>query len=127
MTIPKLKPLKPEQWMILGVVLVIIAYGGYWAAGMTRRNADLTAPQYQPPPDDPLFASNMGIPVASDGHSRYCLPDQHHAGYVYTPHRYPRSVGGEVTNTIHHGFSTMRVPHVDDVQWIISPPSEVQW
>ena len=122
-----MKALKPEQWALLGVLLVLVATGGYWMAGKTSRNADLNAPQYQPPPDDPLFAGNAGLPVASDGHSRYCLPRDFHSGYVYTPHRYPRTVGGELTNTIHHGFSSMRVPHVDDTQWIISPPSEVQW
>ena len=112
---------------MLGVLLLIVAGGGYWLAGLTRRNADLHAPQYQPAPEDPLFAANAGLPVAPDGHSAFCLPDQHHAGYTYTPHRYPRTAGGEITNTIHHGWSSMRVPSAQDVQWLISPPSEVAW
>lgn len=122
-----MKPLKPEQWVMLGAALLIVAGGGYWLAGKSKANADLIAPPKQPMPDDHLFDPAAGLIVALDGHSRLCLPDQHHAGYTYTPHRYPRTVGGELTNLIHHGFSSMRVPNVDDAQWIISPPSEVQW
>ena len=112
---------------MLGAALLIVAGGGYWLAGKSKRNADLTAPQKQPMPDDHVFSPAAGLIVAVDGYSRTCMPDEHHAGYTYTPHRYPRTVGGEISNTIHHGFSSMRVPHVDDVQWIISPPSEVQF
>lgn len=122
-----MRELKPEEWAALALVLIIVGYLGVAAASKTRRNADLTAPQRQAVPDDPLFAANAGLPVAIDGYSRVCLPADHHGGYVYTPHRYPRCVGGEITSTIHHGFSSMRIPHVTDAQWIISPPSEVMW
>jgi hypothetical protein len=54
-------------------------------------------------------------------------PQDHHAGYVYTPHRFPRTTGGEVTAAIHRGFSPMRVPRSEDVQWLIAPPSEVSF
>ena len=64
---------------------------------------------------------------APDNYARVCYPEEHHAGYTYTPHRYPRTVGGEVTATIHRGFSTMRIPNTQDVRWLISPPSEVAW
>lgn len=56
-----------------------------------------------------------------------CSADQHHSGYTYTPHRYPRTAGGEITAIIHRGYSTMRIPRSDDVQWMIAPPSEVMW
>ena len=121
-----MRQLKPEQWIVLGLVLLAVAYGGYLAVGQSRRNADLTAPQRQPAPEDDLFAGNAGL-WSPDGHGVLCHPSQHHAGYTYTRHRYPRVHGGEITALIHHGFSPMRVPHVDDVQWIISPPSEVAW
>jgi len=119
------KPLKPEQWILLAVVLAAVAYIGADLAGRNRSRHDLYAPQKQPLPDDPDALLRAGI--ATDGHAVVCMPEEHHAGYTYTPHRYPRTLGGEITNTIHHGFSSMRVPAVSDVQWIISPPSEVQW
>ena len=65
---------------------------------------------------------------APDGYHHMCKPHQHHHGYVYTPHRYPRVVGGELTAVIHRGYSTMRVPEATpDADWIVSPPSEVAW
>jgi hypothetical protein len=121
------RQLKPEQWAILGLGVLVIGYVGMLFASQLRDNADLIQPSRQAVPADPLFAANAGLPVALDGYSRVCMPAEHHTGYVYTPHRYPRMVGGNVTATIHRGFSTMRIPHEDDVQWIISPPSEVQW
>lgn len=120
-----MRQLKPEQWIALGIALVIVVYAGYLLTG-GRKNAVTTQPETQPAPEDPLFAGNAGL-WSPDGHGVMCHPDQHHAGYVYTRHRYPARHGGEISAAIHHGFSPMRVPHVDDVQWIISPPSEVMW
>ena len=117
-----------ERWILLAAVLGALAYIGYSVSGMVTANADLNAPPKQGLPEDALFQANLGLAVAPDGHSVFCQPGEHHAGYTYTPHRYPRSVGGNITNTIHHGFSSMRVPgNACDAQWIISPPSEVQW
>jgi hypothetical protein len=63
-----------------------------------------------------------------DGYHHGCQPHQHHRGYVYTPHRYPRVCGGEITNAIHRGFSSMRVPAATpDADWIVSPPTEQAW
>ena len=121
-----MKPLKPEQWLALGLVLLAVAYGSYLVVTRLRPNGDLTAPPKQPVPEDDLFAGNAGL-WSPDGHGVLCHPDQHHAGYTYTRHRYPATHGNEITALIHHGFSTMRVPNVNDVQWIISPPSEVAW
>jgi hypothetical protein len=120
------KPLKPEQWAGLGLVLLAVIWIGYQGASRLTPNAGLTAPQKQPAPEDDLRAGNIGM-TAADGYSKLCQPHEHHAGYVYTPHRYPRTTGGEITNLIHHGYAMMRVPNVDDVQWIISPPSEAAW
>ena len=65
---------------------------------------------------------------APDGHHHLCRPHQHHHGYIYTPHRYPRTVGGEITAVIHRGYSPMRVPAATpDADWIVSPPTEVAW
>ena len=121
-----MKQLKPEQWAGLGLVLLAVIWIGYQGASRLSPNADLTAPQKQPAPEGNEPAGNIGL-TAADGYSKLCQPREHHAGYTYTPHRYPRSAGGEVTNLIHHGYSQMRVPNVDDVQWIISPPSEAAW
>jgi hypothetical protein len=63
-----------------------------------------------------------------DGRHHLCRPHEHHSGYVYTPHRYPRVTGGEISAVIHRGFSPMRVPAATpDADWIVSPPSEAQW
>lgn len=52
-------------------------------------------------------------------------PDEHVGGVVNTPHRYPRVVGGEISNLIHNGFSTLTLPHEKDMTWLSSPPGEV--
>ena len=87
----------------------------------------LAQPYLQPPPAELEAQARLGWFTAIDGHSVICAPEDHHAGYTYTPHRYPRTVGADVSAAIHHGFSVMRVPNVEDVQWIISSPSEVAW
>jgi hypothetical protein len=81
------------------------------------------APPKQAVPDDDLHDLLNPHP----DHPVICHRDDHHHGYVYTPHRYPRVAGGEITAAIHRGFSPMRVPNVEDVQWLIAPPSEVMF
>lgn len=87
------------------------------------RTGGFNAPPKQPVPDTDLNDYLNPHPE----HPVICGRADHHAGYTYTPHRYPRVCGGEVTAAIHRGFSTMRVPNVDDVQWLIAPPSEVMF
>lgn len=123
------KALTADQWAILIAVVGALAAGGFAVtARISGRNAGAPSPQKQPAPDDFEAALRIGQMRAIDGHSVLCHPEDHHAGYVYTKHRYPRAVGGEVTNAIHHGFSSMRIPAgTPDAQWIISPPSEAAW
>jgi hypothetical protein len=89
----------------------------------TSKTGGFTQPQKQPRPDDDLGRLVDPHP----DHPLFCQPHQHHSGYTYTPHRYPRVTGGEITAAIHGGFSSMRVPNVADVQWLIAPPSEVMF
>lgn len=49
---------------------------------------------------------------------------EHRNGYVYLPHRYPRVCGNEITAVINYGHATLRLPHVKDMTWLTSPPSE---
>lgn len=105
--------MKPVHWVVLAAVV-----GGWWLWQQTPRLAP--APPYQPQPDDDIWR-------LTHGNVPHCHPEQHHAGYVYTPHRFPRVVGGEITALIHHGYSSMRVPSRDDVQWMIAPPSEAMF
>lgn len=107
--------MKTEHWAaIAGGVLVI------WLWTRHSGNTGFNQPQAQPQPDDDLSRlTDIGAP--------HCHPQQHHAGYVYTPHRFPRTVGGEITAVIHRGYSSMRVPMSTDVQWLIAPPSEVMF
>ena len=109
--------MKPGQW----VAIVAGALLGLWLFGrMASPTGGFNQPQNQPLPDDDLTRlTDSAVP--------HCHPQQFHAGYVYTPHRYPRVAGGEITAVIHQGFSTMRVPNQNDVQWLIAPPSEVMF
>src|SRR5712672_1975248 len=122
-----MRELKPHQWAFLILVVAVVGYAGFELVATLLPNAGMPSPQNQPAPDDAEAALRIGFHRAVDGHSVICHPEEHHSGYTYTVHRYPRSVGGEVTNAIHRGFSSMRVPNVTDVQWIISPPSEAAW
>ena len=122
-----MRQLKQHEMVFCGIVVLALAYVAYELAGFTSRNAGLTAPPQQGAPDDFEAEARLGWFRAPDGHSVLCHPEDHHAGYTYTPHRFPRSVGANITSAIHHGFASMRVPNVQDVQWIISPPSEVAW
>lgn len=54
-----------------------------------------------------------------------CLPDENVGDVVYTKHRYPDRIGGELTTVMHYGHSILSVPDVRDSQWITAPPSEV--
>ena len=125
----KVTALKPEQWALLGLAVIAIGYGGFQVtAAISGNNGGMPRPQRQAEPDDLESALRIGQMRAVDGHSVLCHPSEHHGGYVYTKHRYPRAVGGEVTNAIHRGWSMMRVPQgTPDEQWIISPPSEAAW
>lgn len=54
-----------------------------------------------------------------------CMPDEHIGqDILFSKHRYPDRIGQELTTVIHYGHSALSVPHVDDFQWIINPPSE---
>ena len=54
-----------------------------------------------------------------------CMPDEHVGDVVYSQHRYPDRIGGELTTVMHYGHSILSVPSVTDSQWITAPPSEV--
>ena len=109
--------MKPGQWAaIIGGALL-----GLWLFGrMAMPTGGFNQPDKQPSPDDDLTR-------LTDANVAHCHPEQFHAGYVYTPHRYPRTAGGEITALIHHGYSTMRIPSSSDTQWLIAPPSEVMF
>lgn len=112
--------MKPGHWIALGVALLAALYLGSRVIG-DGRTGGFNQPPKQPVPEDDLHSYINPHP----DHPVVCHRDDHHHGYVYTPHRYPRVPGGEITAVIHRGFSTMRVPDVADVQWLIAPPSEV--
>lgn len=54
-----------------------------------------------------------------------CLPDETVGDVIYSKHRYPDRIGGELTTVMHYGHSILSVPNVTDSQWITAPPSEV--
>jgi hypothetical protein len=98
-------------WFLASRVFGQDSTGGFNAPPKQAVPDDDVAEYLNPHPDYPVI----------------CGRDDHHAGYVYTPHRFPVVVGGEITAAIHRGFSPMRVPNVADAQWIIAPPSEVMF
>jgi hypothetical protein len=110
--------MKSGHWLALAVAAAVI-FGVFWQVQPGHANQ----PPKQAMPDDDLARMTDPHP----DHPIFCQPEDHHAGYVYTPHRYPRTTGGEITVAIHRGFSSMRVPNVEDVQWLIAPPSEVSF
>ena len=114
------------------LVLAVLAWVAYQWANRLADNADLNTPPLQPADErDGGMASIMATLNPLDGSPRHCHvaePRHHYSGYIYLPHRYPRTVGGNITNTIHHGFSSMRLPAASDVSlWMANPPSEVAW
>lgn len=108
--------MKTWHWLALG----FLAIAGAYAWQELAPTGGFNQPPKQPHPDDDLAR-------LTDSAAPHCHPEQHHQGYVYTPHRYPRTTGGEITAAIHGGFSSMRVPNETDVQWLIAPPSEVNF
>jgi len=98
-------------WYLLSRVIGTDATGGF------------NAPEKQAVPETDLAEYLNPHPE----HPVICGRADHHAGYTYTPHRYPHAIGGEITAIIHRGFSPMRVPNVADVQWMVAPPSEVMF
>lgn len=109
--------MKPWQW-----VVVILTAGVMSGVIYTRVKPQWPQPAKQAAPDSGIAG------YAVDGHQHLCQPHQHHSGYTWTPHRYPRTVGGEITATIHHGYSPMRVAaNTPDAQWIVNPPTEIAW
>ena len=111
--------MKTPHWLMLAAAMAIIGVVT-WQMVQQDPTGGFNQPPAQPPADDDLsrLASYAEVML---------LPDEHHAGYTYTPHRYPRTCGGEITATIHKGWSPMRVPNSQDVQWLIAPPSEVMF
>jgi hypothetical protein len=112
--------------------LGVLAWIAYQMATRLDTNAGLSTPPKQDADErDGGMASVLATLNPLDGSHRHAVvagPEHHYSGYVYLPHRYPRTVGGNVTNTIHHGYSSMRLPCENDIsRWISSPPSEVPW
>lgn len=122
--------MKPVHGLVLGVVLGGLAFAAYKGGAALTVNADLNAPVQQPADDrDTDLERALGGLNQPDGHKQHvCLPHQHFNGYVFTPHRFPRTVGGEITAAIHHGFSSMGIPAKGDLaEWMVRPPSEAAW
>lgn len=122
--------MKPIHWAILLGGLGALALAGYKGAASLAVNADFNAPPVQPADDrDTDLEQAMNGLNQPDGHRQHvCLPHQHYDGYVFTPHRFPRTVGGELTSAIHHGHTSAGIPAKGDLsEWMVRPPSEVAW
>jgi hypothetical protein len=112
-----------KEKIMLGTALAVTAALGY-SAFHVASNGGFNKPSKQAAPADPL--AGFGGHNLDGRPGNVCEPEAHLNGYTYTPHRYPRVTGGEITAVIHRGFSAMRVPaDTPDAQWIVAPPSEV--
>jgi hypothetical protein len=110
---------KTPHWLMLAVAAGVIAYVTYQMLGQDPTGG------FNQPPRQPQADNDVARITTYQDH--LCHPAEHYNGYTYTPHRFPRQCGGEITNAIHHGWSSMRVPASQDVQWLIAPPSEVMF
>lgn len=112
------------QGIALVVVALLLLGGGGYLAFRIAANGDHPAPEHQANADD----GHVMPRTNGDEYTKLCERADHHAGYTYTRHRYPRTTGGEITAVIHRGFAPMRVPrNTPDAQWIVNPPSEVMY
>ncbi len=94
----------------LGVAAVLLFAAGLRAApGGVKVPArmDEDFPQFLPPP---------GAPVVG--------PDEHVGPVTFSVHRYPHTVGHEISALINFGHATLRLPHSRDMDWLACPPSE---
>ena len=103
--------IKPEHLMA-GVLAVI---GAVFLAGGLKKAGGLPAPAAT---TESLYS------VPEPVQRVLCNPDEHYGDMIFTKHRYPARVGGEVTTVIHYGHSAMAVPNEKDLQWLVNPPSE---
>lgn len=97
---------------LIAVALFLLACGSKKAPGGSVKvpaavTEDIPHYTFNPPPAAPVHSV-----------------DDIQGGWVFTPHRYPRVVGGEITAVIHHGFQTMALPQDGDMLWLSAPPSE---
>jgi len=110
------------QLAVLLVLAVIAGYAGSRVVGKGKTGGFGKPPKQATPDDDSGWYAANPHPE----HPVLCHPDQHPAGVVFTPHRFPPHVGGQITTLIHRGWVTAGVPdRTPDVQWIVAPPSEV--
>lgn len=105
--------IKPEPLIVAAAAAAVVALA---AAGL-RQSGGLPA-QVRATTEGAFDIPEPVQPVL-------CMPDEHLGQVVYTKHRYPDRVGGELTTVMHYGHSALSVPSVTDGQWIINPPSEV--
>ena len=105
--------IKPEQLILVllaAAAVMFIAAGLRKSGGLPAESRATTEGSWNiPDPVQPLL----------------CMPNETVGDVVYSQHRYPDRIGGELTAVIHYGHSILSVPNVKDSQWITAPPSEV--
>ena len=97
-------------------LLILAALGVLFLAGGLRKAGGLPVP---------ATTTEDVARVPAPVQAVLCMPDEHVGQMVFTKHRYPAQVGGELSTVIHYGHSKLAVPNVNDLNWIVSPPSEM--
>jgi|AmaraimetP72IA01_FD_contig_31_5229614_length_712_multi_7_in_0_out_0_1 hypothetical protein len=112
-----LNRLRPGHMLVIVILAVaagfLVIKGSRSATGggikvAARESEALPDYTFDPPPQQPVVG-----------------PYDFTAGYIFTPHRYPRVCGTEISALINHGHATLRLPHEKDMTWLAAPPGEV--
>jgi hypothetical protein len=93
--------------------VVILAVAGVFAWFGMKKSGGVTQP-----------GTTESYYEISDYDAPILTPWQHLTPTVYTAHRYPDHVGGEVSALLHHGHSIACIPKSSDRVWMTHSPSE---
>lgn len=117
---------------LLAIVIVVSVLVFIWAyiGGGGQR----TAPKFADAAPDEIYAGlNKLVGIAGDlvgdqstGHE-WRQPDYDARKNVTLPHRYPTVSGQNISTVIHHGFDSMMRPAPTDADWMVYPPTGVEW
>lgn len=103
-----------HKLVIGGLALIALTFG--WTAVRASPGGAVKVPAANAE-DLNFWYSPIPVPVVA--------VDDHTGPVIFTPHRYPKLAGGELTTLMHRGWGTAALPADDDMTWLSQPPSEV--
>ena len=106
-----------SRGQLCAIVVILAAAAALFVVAVRRSPGGGVKVPARATEDVPAFTPPPGTPVLG--------PNEHVAGVVYLPHRYPNMCGADVSALIWHGHRPLLLPHQRDADLIPSPPSEV--